>query len=237
MLRPLLLFAVALALVAGSVQAAEKNSRVIDRAAMQQVLQNYLQAESEQLPHVDLRFSRMHLPEPFRVPAGRVTHQVVPSRPGVIGSRRLTLMTRVDDRIVSNESVRVELEALAEIAVSARTLRRGTILSGTDFELRYQDISQLKEPVFNAEELIGKRLKRTTRLGEPLEKYRVEFPPLVKRGEQVMIRASSAGLTLTAAGEARQDGRAGETIPVRNSSSRKEILCRVVAPGLVSVEF
>ena len=42
---------------------------------------------------------------------------------------------------------------------------------------------------------------------------------------------------LTAAGEAKQDGRTGEAIRVMNSNSRKEILCQVVAPGLVKVEF
>ena len=233
----LLLLLTLLALPVGVGIAAQTPARVIDQTAMQQILSEYLENESAQLPHVDLHYTALHLPEPFKIPEGRVTHQVIPSHPGVIGSRRLTLMTRVDDRIVSNESVRIELEALAEVAVSARTLRRGTILGESDIELRYQDISRLKEPVFSTDDLIGKRLKRTTRLGEPLEKYRVEFPPLVKRGEQVMIRARSTGLTLTAAGEARQDGRAGETIAVRNSSSRKEVLCRVVAPGLVTVEF
>jgi flagella basal body P-ring formation protein FlgA len=44
-------------------------------------------------------------------------------------------------------------------------------------------------------------------------------------------------LLMSAAGEAQQDGRAGETIRVLNSSSRKEVLCRVIGSSHVQVEF
>lgn len=213
------------------------SAQVIDREEMRQVLDDYLTASSERLPHVELRLKSVALPDPFEVPRGRLDFQVIPAKPGVIGSRRLTLLTRVDGQTVANQSIRVELEALAEIAVTTATLRRGTILGEADIELRYQDISRVKEPIFFEDEIVGKRLKRSARLGDPLQKYQIEFPPVIKRGEQVVIQAVGRGLTLTAAGEAREDGRSGEAIKVMNSSSRKEVLCQVVAPGLVRVEF
>jgi len=218
-------------------QAASKTSQLIDQQEMEQILGDYLAEQSMLLPHVDLRFKSMTLPKAYQVPAGRINHQVVPAKPGAIGSRRMTLMTRVDGRIISNKSVRVELEALAEIAVITGSLRRGTILDSDDVELRYQDISRLKEPIFSAADVVGKRLKRSVRLGEPLQRNQVEFPPVIKRGERVVIQARSHGLMLTAAGEAKQDGRTGEAIKVMNSNSHKVVLCQVVAPGLVKVEF
>ncbi|MDA3904168.1 MAG: flagellar basal body P-ring formation chaperone FlgA [Desulfuromusa sp.] len=218
-------------------QAVAKTSQLIDQREMEQILGDYLAEQSMLLPHVDLRFKSMTLPKAYQVPAGRINHQVVPAKPGTIGSRRMTLMTRVDGRIISNKSVRVELEALAEIAIITGTLRRGTILDSDDVELRYQDISRLKEPIFSAADVIGKRLKRSVRLGEPLQRNQVEFPPVIKRGERVVIQARSHGFILTAAGEAKQDGRTGEAIKVMNSNSHKVVLCQVVAPGLVKVEF
>ncbi len=215
----------------------DKVSQLIDQREMEQVLKDYLAEQSDLLPHTELRFKSLVLPDPYRVPHGRIEHQVIPARPGVIGSRRMALLTRVDGRISSNQSVRVELEALAEVAVASNTLRRGKILAATDIELQTQDISRLKEPIFIADELIGKRLKRSIRLGEPLQRNQVEFPPVIKRGQRVVIQAHSRGLMLTAAGEAKQDGRTGEAIRVMNSNSHKEILCQVVAPGLVKVEF
>ncbi len=213
------------------------SSRVITGREMEQVLADYLAGQSELLPQVALRFKSMLLPEAYSVPAGRIVHQVIPDKPGVIGSSRFTLLTRVDGRTVSNQSVRVEIEALADIAVVTAGLRRGTILTAADVELSYQDISRYKEPVFSLDEVVGKRLKRSVRLGAALQRHQIEFPPLIKRGERVMIEARGQGLTLTAGGEAKEDGRPGEAIRVMNSSSRKEVLCRVVAPGLVRVEF
>jgi flagella basal body P-ring formation protein FlgA len=65
----------------------------------------------------------------------------------------------------------------------------------------------------------------------------IEIPPLVKRGEAVTMTARKGGILVTARGTAQQDGIEGAQIKVRNSSSQKEILCRVRAPGQVEVEF
>lgn len=215
---------------------AEQQSEVT-RNDMEQVLTDYLQESSARLPHVDLQLESASYPRSFTIPKGQTEYQLIPSKPGIIGSSRITLMTRVDGQLVSNQSIRVQLEAMGKVAVAAEALRRGTILGADDIVLRYQDISRLEQPLFDIAEAVGKKLKRSVRLGDPIERHQVEFPALVKRGEQVMIRASGAGMVLTAAGEARQDGRIGETIQVRNSNSRKEILCQVIAPGLVKVEF
>jgi flagellar basal body P-ring formation protein FlgA len=220
-----------------SQQSGAETCQWIDHQAMEQILNDYLVEQSDLLPHVELRFKSINLPEPYSVPKGRIEQQIIPAKTSIIGSQRVTLLTRVDGQIFSNQSIRIEVEALADVAVCADSLRRGTILDAADVELRYQDISRLKEPIFSLEEVIGKRLKRSVRLGEPLKKSQVEFPPVIKRGERVVIQVESQGLMLTAAGEAKQDGQAGETIQVMNTNSHKQIRCQVVASGLVKVEL
>lgn len=211
--------------------------QLIDQQELRQLLDDYLVAESARLPRIELRFSSVDLPEPFRVPQGQIDYQVIPARPEVIGSRRVTLLTRVDDQLVSNLSIRVELEALAEVLVATSNLRRGDTLNATNLVLQQLDISRLKQPIFVAEEVYGKQLKQALRLGQPLSLKQVDFPPLIKRGERVEIRLQRGGMILTAAGEARQDGFAGETIKVKNIESQREILAQVFAAGLVRVEF
>lgn len=220
-----------------SPQPAAQSDQRVDHRVMEQLLNDYLAEQSDLLPHVDLRFKSMVLPEPYRVAKGRIDHQLIPAKPSIIGSQRVALLTRVDGQIASNQSIRIEVEALADIVVCAGTLRRGEILNAADVELRYQDISRVKDPIFSLEEVIGKRLKRSVRLGEPLQQMQVEFPPVIKRGERVTIQVESQGLMLSATGEAKQDGQVGETIQVMNSNSHKDILCQVVAPGLVKVEL
>ena len=220
-----------------SPQAVGGNYQLVDRQQMEKILNDYLVDQSDLLPHVELRFKSMALPHPFRVAKGQIDYQIIPAKPGIIGSQRMTLLTRVNGQIVNNQSVRIKLEALADIVVSTSTLRRGTVLNAEDIELRYEDISHLKGPIFSAKEIVGKRLKRSVRLGEPLQKQQVEFPPVIKRGERVVIQVQKHGFILTAAGEAKQDGLTGETIRVENKGSHKEVICQVVAPGLVKVEF
>ena len=232
----LLLFICPTFLVVSS-NAAVKSTQLIDQQEMTRILDDYLVEQSLLLPHVELHFKSIALPESYRVPAGRISHQVIPAKPSVIGSRRITLMTRVDGKIVSNKTVRVDLEALAEIAVVTGSLRRGMVIGRGDVELRYQDISHVNTPIFNLAGVVGKRLKRSVRLGDPLLEKQVEFPPVIKRGELVVIQLKGHGIMITAAGEAKQDGYYGEAIRVMNSNSRREVVCQVVESGLVAVEF
>ncbi len=236
-MKPLrILLMLLLVLLPALVSAAEEGP-LISQNEMAQELNDFLAEESARLPGVELRFASMSLPKPFKVPQGDIEYQVIPSKPGIIGSRRITLLIRVDGQVVKNQSIRVELEALAEILIAADNLRRGDILTPTNLIFQQQEISKLREPLFNAEEVYGKRLKRSVRLGKPLLRNQVEYPPMIKRGERVTIKAIRGGLMLTAAGEAQQDGEQNETIRVVNSESRKVVLCRVVAPQLVTVEF
>lgn len=212
-------------------------TRKIDHQTMERELNQYLTQLTETYPEIEFSIDSAVYPPPFEVPAGPLEFQFIPSRPEVVGSSSIAMIIRSGGELVNNQSIRVRLKAMAEVVVAARPLRRGEILQSQDLLLRYREVSRLKEPLWHLQDALGRRVKRPLRLGNPLQNHQIELPPLVKRGEKVLIRAHSHGLLLTAAGEARQDGRAGETIEVRNNSSRKDILCRVVAPGLVKVEF
>ena len=221
---------------AGSVTISRKGIW-IEPEEMEAVLGDYLASVASELPGVTLSFEKLYLPPRFMVAAGKIEYQVIPSTRQVIGSRRLTLITRVNGEVVANKSIRVALKASAQVVVITSDLRRGETLTASSLELREQDISGLDEPFFAFEPLLGKQLKQSLRLGQPVLRRQVEFPPLIKRGDRVTIQAQNPGIQLNAMGEARQNGELGETIRVRNNSSLREILCQVQAAGLVSVEF
>jgi flagella basal body P-ring formation protein FlgA len=61
-------------------------------------------------------------------------------------------------------------------------------------------------------------------------------PPIVERGERVVIEIRRGDVYVTAQGEARASAAVGETIPVKNYVSDKTIMARVVRPGAVTVE-
>lgn len=210
----------------------------IEPAEIEMAITTFLAENASRFPEVTMHFESIALPARFLVPAGDVRHQIVPSEPGLIGSRRLTVITRVDDQIVKNQSLRVELVAHGMVATTTCDLKRGETLSSENLRLEAQDISQLRSaPFFALDRLLGKNLKRNLRAGETVQENQVEFPPLIERGSRVTIQARGRGLILTAFGEARQDGELGDYIRVRNNNSQREVSARVLDAGLVSVEF
>ena len=65
----------------------------------------------------------------LKLPAGRVSFEVVaPERWEGYGNASLALIVRVDDQVKKNLTVLVEVEALAEMVVAARTLERVPIV-------------------------------------------------------------------------------------------------------------
>ncbi len=200
-------------------------------------LDEFLVSSADLLPRAEIRFRSLDLPSPFDVPAGVLSCEVLPSDRRILPSRRFTVIFRVDGRVAQNISIRAELEAIAPVVVAASELSRGSVLSANDLNLVERDITGLRNPCFDPQELIGKQMRRSVRLGEPLDRAAIEFPPTIRRGEVVTIVAGRDGFMLTATGLARQDGNEGETIMVRNSSSQRDVFGRVAGPGTVEVEF
>jgi flagella basal body P-ring formation protein FlgA len=65
----------------------------------------------------------------------------------------------------------------------------------------------------------------------------VEWPPMVQKGDRVIIKAENKLIKITALGKVLEDGRAGDQVKVMNISSGKEIWATVIGPGKVSVTF
>jgi flagella basal body P-ring formation protein FlgA len=210
---------------------------VVDAEAIRRHLDDFIRSRQGDLPQADIRFRKLELPAPFSLPPGKLEVEVIPADPQIVTSRRFTMIFRVDSRVEKNLALRAELEAIAPVVVAAGDLGRGAVLSARDLNVVATDLVGLRNPCFDPAELVGKKLRQSVRLGAPIVRTQIDFPPLVKRGEAVTINLLQGRLLLTANGEAQQDGREGETIRVRNNSSRKEVLCRVTSTGQVQVEF
>jgi flagella basal body P-ring formation protein FlgA len=201
------------------------------------ILDEFLASQKDILPAADLHFKTIHPIKPFDLPIGGLDTEVIASDPSILNSRRFTIIFRVDSRVEKNIAVHAELEAVAPIVVAASDLRRGTILKADDLNVVERDIIGIHNPSFNSHDLIGKTIKRSLRLGYPIDQADTEWPPIIHRGELVTIFVHKGPLLITARGTARQDARKGEIVKVLNNSSEKEILCRVNAPGFVQVEM
>jgi len=199
------------------------------------IIAEYLKRNQNNLPEAEIRFIPSALPLPFTLPTGELSQEVIPSNPAILGSSRISIIFRVDGKVVKNMSVRGNIEALANVVISAGPLRRGAILSPRDLTTRVMDIGSMDNPGLDEKDLIGKKLQRSLRAGSPVLPSMVESLPVVRRGERVKMVINSGALHLTATGLAHSDGALDQMIRVQNISSNKTVYCRVAAPGIVEV--
>jgi len=204
---------------------------------IKRILDKFLQSQQERFPDLQLNFVNLQLPRSFVLPKGQLHTEIRPSSPDLLHSRSFNILFRIEDRPVKNISVRGQIEALAEIPVLVRDLPRGTMLEVSDLHLVRRDVVPLRQPYLDIKSVVGKKAKRNLRQGQPVSRTMVVSPPVVKRGEVVMISLRHGSLAISAKGVARKNGGTGETISVRNINSQRDILCKVIGPGQVKVGF
>ncbi len=134
--------------------------------------------------------------------------------------------------------VQAKVEVMEPVVVSARPLQRGEVLRADDLELAERDLASLRGGYFgDPSEVVGMKLKRSLGVGLPLQRGMLAAPIVIKRGDRVSIRAAGGGLDVRMQGEALEAGARGDTIRVRNLSSKRELEARVAGPGQVEVNF
>jgi flagella basal body P-ring formation protein FlgA len=235
--RTSLLLFLLLAMVLPQTVSAQAQAIKVGDAEIRKVLSTYLQKQQRRYPQMELRLRDIQSISPFEVEAGRLGWEITPSSPRLLDSRRFNLILRSDGKVVKNMTLSVDLEALAPVAIAADDLPRGSILQPDDLTMVTMDLTTLRSPCLDAQELVGMKLRRAIRMGAPFIRSGLETPPLVKRGDMVTITASIGTLTVTARGLAQENGAEDDTIRVKNISSHKEIFCRVTAPSAVEVEL
>ncbi|MGD8294853.1 MAG: flagellar basal body P-ring formation chaperone FlgA [Desulfobacterales bacterium] len=175
----------------------------------------------------------------LQVPNGRITFKVVPPRNReLLGKIPFTVHFDVNGKFYKRVWVTATIEVLAEVVITKKPLGRYKPITEDDIELQKMDLAKLPSGVItDPEAVLGKRTKRAIGAKTALRTDLVEFPPLVKRGDAVVIIAESSGLKITALGQAKKRGRLGDRIPVVNYDSKKILYARVLDSTTVKVEF
>ena len=202
---------------------------------LQQIVDEYLAAHSDDLPAADIRYIVDDTPIPFVLPAGDLKWEVIPSDPGIIGSSRFVIIFKVDGKVRKNMSLTGRFEAMAPVAVASADVPKGSLLESRYLVMETRDITRFRKPCLDPAELEGRLALRNIKAGSVIELSMVQVPPLVKKGEVVKIVLNRGGIFLSTLGVARNDGGKDELIKVENISSNKILQCRVSAAGLVEV--
>ncbi|WP_284190321.1 flagellar basal body P-ring formation chaperone FlgA [Vibrio zhanjiangensis] len=140
------------------------------------------------------------------------------------------LSTSVDWRI----NVTIKAELSLKLVVTNTGIRRQQTITANDLRLEWRTLNKDQEFFTQLSQATGKQTLRRIRSSQILDPRQLESPPLVEKGNQVVIKASKNGFAATTQGVALEEGALGQQIEIKNTSSGKEI--KAVVTGLNQVE-
>ncbi len=173
------------------------------------------------------------------VPRGRLQLEVN-EWPGAGRTGRLAFRVGVfvNRQFIKTVNVVGEVKVQAQVATPVRWLKPKEVVEAEDLATMMVDVPFLTHDfVLDLEEAIGKEVLRPLPPRQPIRKIMLDHPPVIHKGDRVMIEVRSGGLLVQTVGLAKAAGKAGETIPVQNQASGRDVFGIVVAAGLVEVGF
>jgi flagella basal body P-ring formation protein FlgA len=157
---------------------------------------------------------------------------------GRTGRRAFRVGIFVNQQFFKTINVVGEVKAQAEVVTPVRWLKPKDVVEVEDLSPMMMDMPSLTHDfVLDLDEAIGKQVLRPLPPRQPIRKIMLDHPPLIHKGDRVMIEIRSGGLLVQTVGLAKAAGKAGETIHVQNQTSGREVLGTVIAAGLVEVGF
>ena len=187
----------------------------------------------------DVHIKHIDINSNLKLPEGPLDYEVVaPQQWEGWGTVYLAVLVRQGDRLVSNTSMRVEVEALADMVVTLRQLDHGTVITREDIAVQKRDVATVAGKFAgNVKDIVGKQARTTIRANSVVRPDLVEKVPLIKVGQMVTIVAENEVMKLSVAGRARNSGAEGDIIMVQNLNSLKAIPARVLNATTVQVSF
>lgn len=129
----------------------------------------------------------------------------------------------------------VKIDEVQPVVVPNTALSPGTVLTIDNLETIDVDKNRLRSTTFQEPEtLVGARLKRRSRPGQPISPNMLCF---VCKGDAIVIVAQAGNMQIKTSGVAEQDGNIGDTIIVKNKRSKKRIGAKVVSIKQVEVQI
>ena len=186
-----------------------------------------------------VRIKEIRVPQNVILPKGRVAYKVAaPRSPELMGKCSIAVDFSVNGHLQKKVWATATIEILGSVVVTRKPLGRHKPITEDDIELQTMDLSDLPDGVItDLATVLGKRTRRAIGAQTPLRADLIELPPLVKRGDLVVIVAESNGLKITTLGQVKKRGRLGERIPVINMDSKKILYARVIDSNTVKVDF
>ncbi|MCD6328461.1 flagellar basal body P-ring formation protein FlgA [bacterium] len=200
------------------------------------ILQKIYETSSIDRDSLNIEFVR--LPKRITLPGDRCRVEVRNTNPRRrLGRLSFAVKIMSDSGETKKCWVATNVSATARVAVATTDLRSRSIIGPDDLRIEERTIhnERRKCPVSDLSLAVGKQIKRTLPRGRVLAQDMLIEPAIIKKRELTRLRVNVGKLVVSTIGIALKDGRLGETIPVKNVSSKKTVYGVVQADGTVVV--
>lgn|GEM_PF-1614604 len=184
----------------------------------------------------DLHFR--NLPEVADNIQGRAQFEVLDSPNQLFrGNVVIVVEAVVEGKQVKKYPVSVKIRTYGEVVVALENIDMNTPLWVSNFKKERRETTNLREtPVFELSDVKAKQAVRNISQNSILMRNQMEALPAIRQGDLITIALKTAGFYITAQGRARKSGGVGETIPVVNLVSLKEIDAVIIDSNTVAVK-
>lgn len=210
----------------------------ISRKEIEKIVLDYIYGK-EFWDKNNTRVKNIQFPKLPLLPKKRITYKIIPPKVmNGIGTIPLSILFLADGEFYKKVKATVKIQIFKEVVVTKKPLGRYRTIAHDDVMMQKMDITNLPNDIItNYKDVLGKRVRRNIWAKVVLRAEYIEFPPLVRRGDTVLIVAESEKMKITALGEVRKAGRRGERVKVINLNSNKRIFARVIDENTVKVDF
>ena len=138
---------------------------------------------------------------------------------------------------VEQGQVRMKIRRYADVLTAGDRFRRHDIIGAEGVVLKRMDVTSLiDKPLTALDQLTGKRAKRNINRGAILTTAAMEAVPDIEKGREVRIVYADGLCQVLTTGVVMQTGMAGDYIKVKNKTSGKIIVARVIDDTAVAVD-
>ena len=154
------------------------------------------------------------------------------------GRRSFRVGLFINGQFLKTINVVGEVKAQATVTTPVRWIKPKEVLVKKDVTAMTVDVPSLTHDfILDSDDVIGKQALRPLPPRKPIRKIMLDDPPIVHKGDRVMIEVRKGGLLVQAVGLAKAAGKSGDTILVQNKNSGREVFGTILSAGLVEVGF
>ena len=190
-------------------------------------------------PHHRVRVRILFPKKPLSVPAGQLHLEVEKLAGGArTGRRAFRVGLFINGQFIKTVSIVGEVKAQATVVTPVRWIKPKEVVVAEDVTAMIVDVPSLTHDfVLDPNDVIGKEVLRPLPPRRPIRKAVLDDPPIIRKGDRVLLEVRQGGLVVQTIGLAKATGKFGDTIPVKNQNSGREVVGRIMGSGLVEVGF